>query len=85
VSDFDLHMRRTVFWMRIKIFAIIVAYEAAIALVLAALVYYFSPTAAWWTFFVSFGVLSFYGLNREFGIVLAIAFTAGLLLVALFA
>jgi hypothetical protein len=84
MSDFDSHLRRTVFWMRIKIFAVIVAYEAAIALVLAAPVYYFfSPSAAWWTFFISFAVLSFYGINREFGVVLAIAFAFALLLVAL--
>jgi hypothetical protein len=31
--DFDSHLRRTAFWLRIKIFVAIMVYEAAIALV----------------------------------------------------
>jgi hypothetical protein len=57
-SEFWRHARSTVFWMRVHIFLMIVVYEAALAAAIAVPVYFiFSPNAAWWAFFVAFGVL----------------------------
>jgi hypothetical protein len=62
------------FKLAAHIFIAIALYMGAIALVVAAPVYYFSLNAAWWTFFCVFGLLMFYGLNREFGLLRAMTF-----------
>lgn len=72
-EEFWAHVRRKAFWLRIRIFLVIILYEAVIAAVVAAPVYFFaSPSAAWWTFWAVFGVMTFYGINREFGPFLAV-------------